>query len=266
MRHNQQYFYKYVSAETALLILKNKKLKYSSPLTFNDPFDVQTKIDFDFKPEDLASLLGAKFDKGIEPFMDKFKNQYKELNNWWRSEAKDSRIFCVAEDNDNLLMWAHYADDHHGAVIKFECLTALDTMLCAALKVNYVEKPPVIATLDEYIKSLLGQHELDHGSLYIKLFTLKSDHWKYENEWRVFIPSFGMSNPTLAKMASENDSMSILMDIDPQEIHSIYFGCKMEDDIQKEIENNLSGDFSHVQIFKSIKDDREYKLNFEQTR
>lgn len=266
IKHNKQFFYKYVSARTALLILQNKKLKYSSPLTFNDPFDVQTKIDYGFELTDLFSLLRAKFDHGVEKFVDKFKDEHKKLNDWWRQEVKGSRVFCVAEENDNLLMWAHYAEDHQGAVIKFECLPSIDNTLCAAMKVNYVNKPPVIATLDEYIKSLIGKHELDFDSLYYKLFTSKSDHWAYEKEWRVFIPSVDNPPPALAKIIDKNDSLSILMHLYPQEIHSVYLGCKMKENVQKDIENNLSRDFSHVQIYKIIKDEREYKLNFEQVR
>jgi len=264
IRDNKQYFYKYVSAKTSLLILQNKKVKYSSPLTFNDPFDVQTKIDYGFEFNDLSSSLNAKFGHGIKTLIDKYKNKYKQINDCWRLEVKDSRLFCVAEDNDNLLMWAHYAEDHHGAVIKFECLPTVGNTLCAAIKVNYVNKPPVIATLDEFLKSLNGEYELDFDSLYLKLFTSKSYHWEYEKEWRVFIPSLKNPQPALANIINENDSTSILMDVDPQEIHSIYFGCKMKDNIQKDIKNTLSGDFSHVQIYKSIKDEREYKLKFEQ--
>jgi hypothetical protein len=266
MRHDKQYFYKYVSAKTALSILQNKLIKYSSPLTFNDPFDVQTKIDYEFELNDFISLLSAEFDHGINALIDKFKDEHKKINDWWRLEVKDSRVFCVAEDNDNLLMWAHYAEDHHGAVIKFECLPVIGNTLCAAMKVNYVNKPPVIATLDEYIKSLIGEHKLDFDLLYFKLFTSKSDHWKYEKEWRVFIPSVEKPHPALANIINKNDSMSILMDVYPQEIHSIYLGCKMEGNIQKDIENSLTGDFSHVQIYKSTKDEREYKLTFKQIR
>lgn len=266
MRHDKQYFYKYVSAETALLILQNKKVKYSSPLTFNDPFDVQTKMNYNFKLKDLMSYLSAKFGNGIKPFIDKFKDKHKEINEWWSLEVKDSRVFCVAEDNDNLLMWAHYAKDHHGAVIKFECLPAIDNTLCVARKVDYVEFPPVIASLDEYMKSLEGEHELDYDSLYFKLFTSKSNHWKHEKEWRVFIPSVENPPAILSEIFKEHDSMSNLMNINPKEIHSIYLGCKMEGNIQKDIENNLVDGFSHVQIYKSKKDETEYKLNFEQIR
>jgi hypothetical protein len=47
--HNEKYFYKYLSIDTAKLILMNKKFRYSSPLIFNDPFDGQTEVTFDFE-------------------------------------------------------------------------------------------------------------------------------------------------------------------------------------------------------------------------
>jgi len=47
--HNKDYFYKYVAADTAKLILKNLKVKYSLPKLFNDPFDNQFVINIDQK-------------------------------------------------------------------------------------------------------------------------------------------------------------------------------------------------------------------------
>jgi len=42
----------------------------------------------------------------------------EELNNWWYSLSKASRILCLAEKHLILLMWAHYAKDHTGVAIK----------------------------------------------------------------------------------------------------------------------------------------------------
>ena len=53
MLHDRKYFYKYVTVETALLILQNRKLKYSSPVLFNDPFDTQTRIGFDCEESEV---------------------------------------------------------------------------------------------------------------------------------------------------------------------------------------------------------------------
>lgn len=46
--HNEKYFYKYASIETAKNILNTRKFRYSSPLLFNDLFDVQTELTFNF--------------------------------------------------------------------------------------------------------------------------------------------------------------------------------------------------------------------------
>lgn len=46
-------FYKYASPETALAVLKSRTFRYSSPLLFNDPFDVQAGLHFDFDIETL---------------------------------------------------------------------------------------------------------------------------------------------------------------------------------------------------------------------
>ncbi len=44
-----KYFFKYVSADTTLKVFQNISFKYSSPILFNDPFDTQTKLCFDFE-------------------------------------------------------------------------------------------------------------------------------------------------------------------------------------------------------------------------
>ena len=38
-RHDRRFFYKYVAACTARIVLASRKLRWSSPVLFNDPFD-----------------------------------------------------------------------------------------------------------------------------------------------------------------------------------------------------------------------------------
>lgn len=56
-KHDRPHFFKYTSANAARLILQNRTLKYSSPLLFNDPFDVQTEFVFDFDIDTLQGLI-----------------------------------------------------------------------------------------------------------------------------------------------------------------------------------------------------------------
>lgn len=60
--HDQEYFYKFATMETARLILKSGKFRYSSPASFNDPFDIQTELYFQFDITDLPGLVADEID------------------------------------------------------------------------------------------------------------------------------------------------------------------------------------------------------------
>jgi hypothetical protein len=60
--HDQEYFYKFTSMDTANLILKNGSFRYSSPASFNDPFDIQTELYFDFEIKDFPRLVTNEID------------------------------------------------------------------------------------------------------------------------------------------------------------------------------------------------------------
>lgn len=48
-------FYKYLSPETALIVAESQTVRYSSPSTFNDPFEFQSGLHFDFNPDSISS-------------------------------------------------------------------------------------------------------------------------------------------------------------------------------------------------------------------
>ena len=61
-KHDREYFYKFASMDTARLILENKNFRYSSPVSFNDPFDIQTELYFNFDIADLPRLFADEVD------------------------------------------------------------------------------------------------------------------------------------------------------------------------------------------------------------
>lgn len=60
--HKQRSFFKYTSAETAIKILESQSVRYSSPILFNDPFDVQSGLHYEFD----TSSFPDKFMDSIE--------------------------------------------------------------------------------------------------------------------------------------------------------------------------------------------------------
>ena len=63
--HNRDCFYKYTSATTALKILKSSAVRYSSPLEFNDPFDVQSGLHIGFDTDELPDKIMDRFEQLI---------------------------------------------------------------------------------------------------------------------------------------------------------------------------------------------------------
>ncbi len=61
--HDKNFFYKFASMNTARLILESGNFRYSSPSSFNDPFDIQTELYFNFNIEDLPRLAADEVDK-----------------------------------------------------------------------------------------------------------------------------------------------------------------------------------------------------------
>jgi hypothetical protein len=190
------------------------------------------------------------------------EQQDKRINDWWARAVKASRVFCVSEEWDNLLMWAHYGDDHRGVVIEFECLVELDTPLCVARKVQYVSRPPVIGRASGLIYWMTGQSAKrpDHGSFIFNLFLSKSEHWAYEKEWRVFIPPQNILNPIVPKSPDGNEILFDLLTFNPKEISSVYFGCRMFADDKDKIKRCLTGDFEHVKKNECVRSRSNYGL------
>ena len=75
-------FFKYVAPPTALAVLKSRTFRYSSPLKFNDPFDVQSGLHIDFDlhalPETILDRLQGIAKADHEPIIE-VQDEWGEL-------------------------------------------------------------------------------------------------------------------------------------------------------------------------------------------
>jgi len=55
--HGKPHFFKYCTADTLKKILINRSVKWSSPIIFNDPFDLQTEFRFGFEVKEITHSL-----------------------------------------------------------------------------------------------------------------------------------------------------------------------------------------------------------------
>lgn len=189
--HNRDFFYKYFTFDGAVKTLQRRQFLYRAPAFFNDPFDTQLDLLPGISDDEATNiffdiLTKAIIDKRVEPRLglpqeslenvlpivegktyseikeilltaspkNYFSTAYKKAFQNQRDSFQNNFVFCATEKFDNLLMWSHYANEHKGAVFKIKCIEEKESLLCAALKVNYSEKYPTFGTSDDWIKAI----------------------------------------------------------------------------------------------------------------
>ena len=179
------------------------------------------------------------------------KVQRREFLSEYRNQFA---VFCISAKRDELLMWAHYAKDHTGCVFQFRCLPEFDRPLSAAKKINYVENYPLIGSLEEYVKHLTGQFEINYDYLFEIFAFTKSNHWGYEDEWRCVTK--------LHNLESGFDYKPFIQD----EFEAIYIGHRASKEHKNLILNALGEKYPNTKVFSSCVNIQDYSMAFHEYR
>lgn len=214
-----------MSVSTAICVLNSRTLRWSSPILFNDPFDVPRELLFGLNSGDIVPALARRLTELIEhPPEDtsvlqpqlrvlidvvrngvphKLKRELLDgiqetaaslqptsetmdaLRAMWRSWLPDFRILCLTESPAHLAMWYHYADQYRGVVIEFRCVDELDSPWLAAKPVSYPVAKPAIYSADGWAELLTLRSELSLQTMLDVATFTKAPDWSYENEWRI---------------------------------------------------------------------------------
>lgn len=164
--------YKYMSLQTFMCMLKNKKIRMNSIVSMND-----TSESFF-----LGDILCNAFDdikrKITDPeFYESYPDEYK---NQKIIEYKNNLIFCLTSLHDDPLMWKLYGDQGKGICVGFKC------------PLNKVRRIIYLSEKDEKLvklRKLFMNFEKD--SVYLNYpdiekykFITKSSQFEYESEYR----------------------------------------------------------------------------------
>jgi hypothetical protein len=149
--------------------IRNNYIWLSCPSTFNDPFDTLHYIDPNIK-------------------LDGDPNKHEKKKSQIIKAIRSELVYCMAEQHNNRLMWAHYSDSHKGFSIEYD---VTDTHKYyeknnpfGFLKLVYAENP---LNIPDYLFSLdfYDSGKLKKIGTNLELMTTKDKVWKYENEWRI---------------------------------------------------------------------------------
>lgn len=217
---------------------------------FNDPFECWFIINEGIpnplkEPERFEMICNAWGfhpninDESIEDF-----NLYMEELECYQPDVKKyiegARISCFSKEQNNLLMWSHYADGLRGFCIEYEedlLLSIEKDKEVALIDVNYEKRVPVVdkmlyslandqiwyheMALEEepkskfkrdYLKALKEANKLLEN-LYQKTIATKPLQWKYEKETRLIFYSENVSGE--------------FYKYPPNAIKSVFFGERM---------------------------------------
>ncbi|MEN5084020.1 DUF2971 domain-containing protein [Bosea sp. TWI1241] len=205
--------------------------------------------------EQRAALLCA-----ISP--DMLAKEYPGLAGFWESIARQQKaiaaqyqntgIFCATRNHNNLLMWAHYAQQHRGVVLGFRTDIEEDSCLMMLEPVRYTDTRPNFYQPIYDLSALDPSFSLnDVADIRRTLALSKSTHWMYEEELRVVLPN-GVAADQPARFSK----------FFPKELCEMYLGCRMDSCFRAEIMEAAKSINSDIAIFDARPDKATYAMTF----
>lgn len=288
-KHDRSSFFKYMTAEVAGLVLKNRMLRWSSPVLFNDPFDVPRELIFDLDYQDIyrasaecfsrlienppenTSKLSPKIRQVVEmvkrgispetkrlvleslaepgPLQSGSGQAIEDLRRMWRALIPDLRILCLTVRPTHAAMWCHYAGNYSGVVLEFHCLDETDSALLTAEQVTYPTEKPAIYTAEGWAELMV----LDHRTATEKMLHIatytKAPDWSYEDEWRIV----SYKRPTDSGDYTDYP-------FHPRELAAIYLGPLVSESDQKSLVKLMSA-YPSGKVFRvSLGASREFAI------
>lgn len=200
---------------------------------------------------DKVSIL-KDLEKTIPEVIANFKTLNSDLNKEITNLLCHSRIFCVSETNDNIVMWSHYAEKHQGVVFKLKCIDEIDNSLLVAKKVFYSNDFVPFPASDEYARHLTEEQLIDMTKLMWDIAYIKHSDWSYEKEWRVHISLLDEPQGDGYSIYTENAAV----------FESVYLGCRMSQENRQHILIMIRKFLPNIKVFQAIKNDKTFELEF----
>ncbi len=200
------------------------------------------------KEEVLRTLVD-----GVEESKVGFQRYQDNLNSLITYDLNCSRVLCVTEKSDNVVMWSHYAASHTGVCVKLRCIDEVGNALLAAKPVRYESSFPLFPTLHEHVKHLTGEAPINFSKLLYQVPYIKHQHWSYEEEWRVHVPHVEPGNE-----AGFNDWSEA-----PEVFGAIYFGCRISPENASSLLGLVKAEYPHMEVYRASPSKKAFQIEFE---
>jgi len=187
--------FKYLSKPRSLF--EDGFIRLSQPSVLNDPFEAS------FCRESLNELV-SHFDDSTVLDMEFGEISFSQ---YIENRMDHIGIISFSENKENLLMWAHYADEHKGVVVGVACfynhitlfhnLFRVDALINTSLfgELSPFDGKPKPVSYRKGLKYRNDKFDYDYSNIsaegadriLYEVFLQKSDEWIYEQEHRVIL-------------------------------------------------------------------------------
>jgi hypothetical protein len=247
-------------------LIENASLWFSSAREFNDPFDSILQFQLDDNPVGIRKKWALDYLKRENPNLNN-KNRRIIASQRLREIRKDPHYFdwfkedyiernynrfgfcCLSPYNDNLLMWAHYSQNHQGFCVGLDYPKLFDSRQNLALKGKVIELKKILYSEEMPIVNLYSSRLSNHWENDIMtLLCTKSKHWEYEQEYRIILWN----------------NINTLLNIGHDKIKEVILGCRISNENKARILKLIKELMPEIKIFQSIKHKTRFALKFEQ--
>ncbi len=218
---------------------------FQRPENFNDPFDCLPVFEFEASddeirerwterygdnPAELQQMLRLIPQRRTHPelFEQKMANAIRGLAHDIRHNVG---VACFSSVDKNILMWAHYADNHRGICLVFE-RSLKSRVFRNAQPVKYSKERPLVNIIRD------GKAESMEKSL-----LTKARYWRYEHEWRWLYQVPGPQK-------FEREMLS-----------GIILGASMNADVRERLLATISARLPTISIYQASIDETKFALN-----
>ncbi len=255
---NIKSLYRFTSFDTNRFyedILKNI-LYFSAKSQFNDQFDAQIPTRHNLCNEKeldryLENLLNKKGINGADKVnklkiaKERLKNNPEEIQTTIDNYIERKvGILALTENIGNLLLWAHYTNKHTGFCMELDA-RLLNKIIIAEFKSNnelafifkvkYQNDFPIINPC---------KHSFEQRTQL--QFLIKSNDWKYEQEWRIILLNGSRQKRELP----------------PEVFKKIYFGLKTDSNDIERSKIILNQYNPNIELYKAVKKKDAFSLEF----
>lgn len=286
---------KFTDRESATRLLSDRKLRWSAPDLFDDPFELSSRSGLNFDTYSLldstiklasSMIFAPEQPKGDSPLINAIRrwreeerfasaddahsvlrellgkmvdyrqSQLEVATAKWQEYVRKVRICAFSAKPDNVTAWELFADNHRGVAIRF---AGTAEPLASAKAVVYQTERPQLTSLREQLGAILHNRKDTMVERFKDHWFTKGVHRKQEQEIRCV--QLSTRDIPVTDMASEEwyDDLPFPAEL----VTAVFFGLRTDEDTKDRITGLIQEHYSHAKIFQAVAGKVGYTLEFE---